>query len=99
MAFSVASALKSALVEVQNQFKAPRSPKRRQKSEIEAQVTPNLSQHGSNLEAQTRPNRAKSPPKSMQAGVRRRRRENTLFCHKNMQQVKYRRIDFELEHE
>ena len=76
-ASSVASALKSAFVEVQNQFKASRSPKRRPKSEFAAQLRPNLSQHGSNLEAQTLPNRAKSFPKSMQAGVRRRRREKT----------------------
>ena len=55
-ASSVASALKSTLVEVQNQFKAPRSPKRYQKSQFDAQMTPNLSQHGSNLEAQTLPN-------------------------------------------
>ena len=55
-AFLVAIALKSTLVEVQNQFKAPRSPKRYQKSQFDAQMTPNLSQHGSNLEAQTLPN-------------------------------------------
>ena len=86
--FLVASAVKSALVEVQNQCKAPRSPNRHQKWPLEAQWRPNLSQHGSNLEAQTRPNGAKSVPKSMQASVLRRRREKTLFFHQITQQVK-----------
>ena len=84
-AFLVAIALKSTLVEVQNKFKAPRSPTGHPKSQVEAQWRPILPQHGANFKSQTFPNEVKSTPKSAQASVPRRRLEKKLMFHKIMQ--------------